>query len=399
MTASPKLPPPWLLGFGYLPLAINGSVGIITVPDLLASVHVPEAQIAIVTSLFLAAGFINIPLSPLLDWRFRRRTYAIGFTILGALCNFGAMVTIHHIWLLAAFLFIGALAVAMTINAVGGWFGDLVPKEQKDSLGAWFNVINFGVGGVVAAFIVYAVRALPFPIGEAVISALMLLVLPLFILTPCPPADRKLASESFKNFAQDVGALFRRKDVQWVLLIFLAPSASFALTNTLSGFGRDFHASDELVGAIGGAGVAIAGVFGSLIVPQITKRISPVVVYLLIGLLGAATTLALIPAPRDWIVFGIAVMGQNVFQAAAFTAANAITLRVIGHDNPLAATQFGVLIGATQIPLTYMQMIDGHAYDFGGVVGTFLADALISGAACVLLGLLYWRFGRKVVAI
>ena len=64
------------------------------------------------------------------------------------------------------------------------------------------------------------------------------------------------------------------------------------------------------------------------------------------------------------------MLGQNVFQAAAFSAANAITLRAIGHDNPLAATQFGVLVGATQIPLTYMQMIDGNAYGLGGVTAT-----------------------------
>ncbi|HEY5238340.1 MAG TPA: MFS transporter [Rhizomicrobium sp.] len=399
MSQSPKLPPPWLLGWGYMPLAVSGSVGLIAMPDLLASAHVPEPQIAMVTSLYLASGFINIPLAPLLDWRFRRRSYAIGFAILGALCNFAALLSIHNVTLLAGLLFLGGLSVAMCVNATGGWFGDLVPKEQKDALGAWFNVVNFGAGGAVAALIIVTLRTLPYPFGAAAISGLILLVLPLFILTPCPPADRKLASESFQNFVRDVAALFRRKEVQWVLAIFLAPSASFALTNTLSGFGHDFHTSDEVVGVVGGIGVAIAGVFGSLIVPQLTKRLSPVVIYLLVGLVGASFTLMLIPASRDWIVFGIAVMVQNVFQAAAFTAANAITLRAIGHDNPLAATQFGVLVGVTQIPLTYMQMIDGRAYGFGGVVGTFAADALISGAACVILGLLYWSYGRKVAAI
>jgi PAT family beta-lactamase induction signal transducer AmpG len=399
VSQSPKLPPPWLLGWGYMPLAVSGSVGLIAMPDLLASAHVPEPQIAMVTSVYLASGFINIPLAPLLDWRFRRRSYAIGFAILGALCNFAALLSIHNVMLLAGLLFLGGLSVAMCVNATGGWFGDLVPKEQKDALGAWFNVVNFGAGGAVAALIIVTLRTLPYPFGAAAISGLILLVLPLFILTPCPPADRKLASESFQNFVRDVAALFRRKEVQWVLAIFLAPSASFALTNTLSGFGHDFHTSDEVVGVVGGIGVAIAGIFGSLIVPQLTKRLSPVVIYLLVGLVGASFTLMLIPAPRDWIVFGIAVMVQNVFQAAAFTAANAITLRAIGHDNPLAATQFGVLVGVTQIPLTYMQMIDGRAYGFGGVVGTFAADALISGAACVILGLLYWSYGRKVAAI
>jgi PAT family beta-lactamase induction signal transducer AmpG len=383
------------LGWGNLPLAVNGSVGIIAVPDLLASAHVPESQIAAVTSLYLAAAFISIPLAPLLDWRFSRRTYAIFFAVVSTLCNFAALLSIPHVALLAALLFLSGLSVAMCVNAMGGWFGDLVPADEKDSLGAWLSVVNFGAGGAVAALIVYLVRTVPYPFGEAAISALILLVLPLFLVTPCPPADRKLASESFRNFARDVMALFRRKDVQWILVIFLAPSASFALTNTLSGFGHDFHTSDELVGVIAGVGVAVAGVFGALIVPQITKRISPVAVYLLVGLVGACFTLSLIAAPCDPVTFGIAVMGQNVFQAAAFTAANAITFRTIGHDNPLAATQYGVLIGVTQIPLTYMQMIDGNAYGIGGTTATFAADALISGAACVILGLLYRRFVFK----
>lgn len=395
MHQPPKLPPAWLLGWGNLPLAVNGSVGILAVPDLLASAHVPEAQIAIVTSLYLATGFVSIPLAPLLDWRFSRRAYAIFFAILGAACNFGALLSVSNVTVLSILLFLAGLSVAMCVTAMGGWFGNLVPMDKKDALGAWLSVVNFGAGGVVSAFIIYLVRTLPHPFGEAAISALILLVLPLFLLTPCPPADRKLASESFRNFARDVAALFRRKDVQWVLLIFLAPSASFALTNTLSGFGHDFHTSDELVGVIGGSGVTVAGVFGALIVPQITKRVSPVALYLLVGLVGAAFTLSLIPAPRDSTIFGIAVLGQNIFQSAAFTAANAITLRTIGHNNPLAATQFGVLIGVTQIPLTYMQMIDGRAYGFSGVTGTFAADALISGAACVILGLLYRRLVFK----
>jgi len=390
---------PWVLGWGNLPLAVNGSVGIIAVPDLLAAAHVPEPQIAVVTSLYLATGFLSIPLAPLLDWKFSRRSYAIAFALLAALFNFSSLVSIGNVPLLTVVLFLAGLSVAMCVTAVGGWFGNLVPTEKKDALGAWLTVVNFGAGGVVAAFIIPVLHNLPPFFGPAAISGVMLLVLPLYLLTPCPPADAKLASESFRRFVHDVAALFRRKDVQWVLLVFLAPSASFALTNTLSGFGHVFHTSDEMVGLIGGAGVTVAGVFGSLIVPRLTVRRSPVLIYLLVGLTGAAFTLSLVLAPHDWIVFAIAVLGQNVFQAAAFSAANVITLRAIGHDNPLAATQYGVLVGVTQIPLTYMQMIDGNAYGFGGLTATLLTDALISGTACVILAYLYGRFGRKVAQI
>ncbi|HEY4114298.1 MAG TPA: MFS transporter, partial [Rhizomicrobium sp.] len=190
MPQSPRIPPVWVLGWGNLPLAVNGSVGIIAVPDLLASAHVPESQIAAVTSLYLAAAFISIPLAPLLDWRFSRRTYAIFFAVVSTLCNFAALLAIPHVVVLAGLLFLSGVSVAMCVNAMGGWFGDLVPAEEKDSLGAWLSVVNFGAGGAVAALIVYLVRTLPYPFGEAAISALILLVLPLFLVTPCPPADR-----------------------------------------------------------------------------------------------------------------------------------------------------------------------------------------------------------------
>ncbi len=396
MTRSPKILPPWLLGWGYLPFAVNAAVSLIAIPDLLASSHVPEAQIATVTSLYLAGGFLVIPISPLLDWRFSRRSYAIAFAVLTALCTFGALILIPNAPLFTATFFLSGITSTMYANAVGGWFGDLVPTEKKDSLGGWFQAVNFGGTGVAAALVIYLLRLLPQLSGQATVGALTLLGLPLLLLTPCPPADRRLASESFRNFARDVGLLFRRKNVHWALAIFLAPSASFALTNTISGFGQQFHTSDEMVGVLAGAGGAAAGALGALLVPRLTRRISPVALYLLVGLVGAAFTLSLIAAPRDPAMFGVASLGEFFLQGAAFSAANVITFRVIGHDNPLAATQFGVLIGASQIPLTYMQMIDGHAYDFGGIAGTFGADALISGAACVILGLLYWRSNSKI---
>ncbi|MCJ9430208.1 MFS transporter [Kordiimonas marina] len=395
MSQSQKLLPPWLLAFGNLPLGINSAVCLITIPDMLAAAHVPEGQIATATSLFLSTGFISILLAPLLDWRLPRRTYAIGFAVLNAVCNFFIPLAVSNIPLLTVLMFLSGMANAMCISAMGGWFSDLVPKEKKDALGAWFTVINFGAGGILAALIMYLLHELPSPLGEAATAVLSLLVVILFYVTPCPPADKTLASESFRNFARDVSGLFRRKEVLWVMLIFIAPSASFALTNTLSGFGHIYHISDEMVGVLGGAGVAVAGVAGALLVPLITKRLSPVATYLLVGLIGAVFTLTLIPAPKDPTFFGVAILGQNLFQAAAFAAANVITLRAIGHDNPLAATQYSVLIGVTMIPLTYMQMADGHAFDFGGLAGTFATDALVSGAACLILGLLYWRFGRR----
>lgn len=393
------LPPIWLMGFGFLPLGVFGAVMLITVPQLLAANHVPEQRIASVTAVSLIPGFGSFVLGPLLDWRFSRQFYAITFAVIGALCLFAALIAIRDLELLTALLFTGNLAISLCVAAVGGWFGNLTDTEDKGALGAWFTVANLGAGGVAAAITIYLVRDLPNGVGAAIVGLMVLMALPLFVWIPCPPADKRLASESFRAFAQDVLALLRQRSVLWTLLIFLMPAASFALTNTLGGLGHDFSISEKMVGLIGGAGVAFAGVFGSLIIPPLSQRIPPRPLYLLVGGFGALFTLVLTLVPHTPASFGAALLGENAFQAASFSVANVITLRTIGDNNPLAATQFGLLTAAASLPLSYMQVIDGQAYGLGGVNGSYAADALVSGAACLALALLLWLLRRTIPAV
>lgn len=399
MAQTRRLPPIWLMGAGFLPLGVQGSVMLITIPQLLAAQHVPEPQIASVEAIGLLPGFASFVLGPLLDWRFSRRFYAILFAGLGAVCILGALLLTRQIALLAALLFAGNFSISLCVSAVGGWFGNLARIEDKNRLGAWFTVFNLGGGGLVAGVAIYLLRDLPYVLGAGLVSLLVVAAVPLYLAIPCPPADSRLASESFRDFARDVLALLRSRTVLWTLLLFLAPAASFALTNILGGLGHDFHISEKMVGLIGGGGVAIAGVLGSLVIPKLAEWVPPRPLYLLVGGAGAAFTFAMMLVPRAPATFGLALLGENVFQAAAFSVANIITLRTIGEDNPLAATQFGLLTAATIAPLTYMQMIDGQAYGAAGVNGSYLADAGVSGAACLALGLLLWALRRRIPAV
>ncbi len=385
--------PIWLKGFGNIPLGATGSIMLITVPQLLAANHVPEAKIASVTAFGLFATFASFPFTPILDWRFSRRVYAVGLAIVAALLSFAALLEIHNLTILAALLFASSFTVQLCINAVGGWFGNETPTERKNALGAWLAVANISAGGVVAIVALPLLRDLPYVLGAGLLSATAVLSLPLYFWQWCPPADTRLAHEGFHDFVADVTRLFRQRSILWTLPLFITPSAAFALTNTLGGFGAQFHTPEKMVGLIGGVGVTIAGVVGSLIIPPISRRVPPRVLYLLVGVIGAAFSLVCAGLPRTTVVFGVAFMGENVFQAASFAVGNLIALRVASENPALAATGYGLLVAATTVPLTYMQIIDGHAYDFGGVTGSFLADAVVSGAACLLLAamLAIWR--------
>lgn len=391
--------PTWLLGFGFAPLGSFGALQLLTVPQLLAASHVPEPQIAAITSISLIPGFTTFLLSPLLDWRLRRRTYAILFCLLGALCAAGALACVRDLVILTVLLVIGSTSTALCVAAVGGWFGNLIHKDDEGVLGAWLTAFNVGVGGLVGAVAIDLLRGLPSPLGVGLAGLTITAALPLYLLTPCPPADDRLAHESFRAFARDVAALLRRPSVVWTLVLFLAPAAAFALTNIMGGLGRDFHVPESVVALIGGLGVTVAGVAGSLTIPLLSRRVPPRPLYLLVGGAGALFSAALVLLPHNPPTFALAVLGENTFQAASFSVQYLIILRTIGQNNPLAATQFSVLNAAGSLPLSYMQYIDGQGYAFGGVAGSYLADALVSGGACAVLALMLVLLRRRLPAI
>lgn len=387
--------PVWLLGFCYAPMGIGGAISLLTVPQLLAANGVPEPKIASITAIALIPLFANILVAPLLDWRFSRRFYAIVFLLAAAAAMFAALMTIYSLGLFTPLLFLGTLSVSLTCNAVGGWLAGLVGDEDKNRLGAWFTVANVSSAGVTAILAIFLLRQFPGVVGAGLPCLLLLAPLLLFVILPAPPADARLASESFRAFFGDVFSLLRNRTVQWTLFLFIMPAASFALTNTLGGLGQDFGASERLVSMVGGFGGTIVGIFGSLVVPRLIRNTSPLGIYLCIGAAGAVFTLVLIGLPRTPATFAVALIGEDGFQAAAFSVQLAIILHTIGDDNPFAATQFALLGAVAMVPLTYMQAIDGNAYGLGHLSGTYAADGLLSLAAAGSLGLLFWFAHRR----
>lgn len=386
--------PVWLLGLNFAPMGVSGAIALLTVPQLLAADGVPEPRIATITAVALIPGFANILIAPLLDWRFSRRFYAIAFLVVAAVTSFAVLMAIHNLGLITPLLFLEMLSVSLAAAAGGGWLGTLVGEKDKAALGAWFTIANVIGFGITAALAIYLLRQFPGMASAVLLSLLLLVPLPLFLVLPVQPADARLAGESFRAFFGDVFALLRDRTVQWTVLLFVMPAASFALTNTLGGLGHDFGASENLVGIVGGLGGAIAGILGSLVVPRLIRDRPPLAIYLGIGAVGALFTLATIALPRTPATFALALIGEDAFQAAAFSVQYAIILRTIGNDNPFAATQFALLLAVTMVPLTYMQAIDGNAYGLGGLAGTLAADGVLSLAASSSLGLLFW-FAHK----
>jgi MFS transporter, PAT family, beta-lactamase induction signal transducer AmpG len=391
-----RLPPVWVMGLTNATFGLTGGFVAVSVPEMLASQGIAAGHVATAAAVILSPGFWGFFFSPILDLRLSRRTYAL---ITGALTALAVGFTLSYhssVVMVQVVMTIGFFTAMMYQGAVGGWMGALIEKGDDSKLGIWFTISNLSAGGVMMVLASELnIRCAPLLRG-LIVGVVVLSPMLLFLAIPSPPASEHQARETFARFWREAALLVRRREIVIALVLFGFPCASFALTNVLGGAGRDFGASDHLIGIFAGFGGIAAGIAGSFLLHPLAKffRLRPL--YLGVGVVGASFTLSLLLLPHVPWAFGVAISGENFFQALAFSVSNAIVFEVIGPDNPFAATIFTLLISASNLPITYMQYLDGRGYDAARLSGSLVTDAVISVLTCALMAwLVVWK-SRKV---
>lgn len=396
-----RIPALWVLSLPVATLGLTFGFTVVTLPQMLAAQGVPGGHIAEAVAIITSPTFWGFLLGPVLDVRFRRRTYALVFALVAALAV--GFTVLHHsnLLMVEAVMLIGFLAASLYNFAIGGWTGALIRRDQDSGLGAWNTAFEIGGGSIGLFLNDYCIQHLSPPHAAIIIFFEFLLPLIVFRLIPSPPPDGTLAGESFSRFTREIALLFRRREVLVALPLFLLPSASFALTNTLGGWGSAFHASPGFVSTVTAVTGILAGICGSGVLPLLSGKFPLRPLYLATGCVGAVFTLSFLLLPHVPWTFGLAFFGETGFQALAIATSTAITYEIIGPDNPLASTIFGLLFAAASFPIDYMEFIDGHGFDWSGVNGAFLTDALMSMAACALLAFVLrkWLFAPRPQAM
>ena len=216
--------PIWLMGLTNATFGMYGGLAAISLPELLAEQHVPEARIAVITAVAMSPAFWAFLICPMLDVRFTRRFYAITSSIFAAIVLFVGLLNLHHLLLLELFFALGFAGAVITQNALGGWLSTIIRTEDESRLSAWFNVANIGGGGLIATFTLTLVHHLPLPIAAAILALALLLPLTIYPFIPVTQPDDRLASESFSAFFRDVVSLLKRREILIALASSLSPA-------------------------------------------------------------------------------------------------------------------------------------------------------------------------------
>jgi PAT family beta-lactamase induction signal transducer AmpG len=410
MPRTRRIAPLWLMGLSNATFGLVSGFIVLPLPQMLAAQGVSTAQISVVSGACLLPGFWVFLLGPVLDMRFSRRWYAAFFAVLAGAGLAAAVSFRAHLRVLEIVLMLAYAAAALSSNALGGWLAGIVPEgddkghEAASKLSAWTQVGLFlGNGGMAVlageGLAAQAQGRLPLGVLAGLLGLLVMMPAVVFFWMPLPEelvGEGKAARERIGDLFRDLRRLLRRRAVLLSLLLFVLPTGSFAMTNLLGSEAQTFHASDAFVSRMGGVVLSGVGAASCLLVPVLTRWMRALRLYLLIGSVGSVFTLAMLLLPRTPMTFALAFLGENIMQAMSFTTAVAICFETIGRENPLAATQFGLLTSATVLPIVYMGVLDGRVSSAHGLSGMYAMDGGLSLIACAAMAVVLsrWRLSE-----
>jgi MFS transporter, PAT family, beta-lactamase induction signal transducer AmpG len=385
--------PPWAMGLAIAPLGFYYGFISTATPILLAAHGVSVGDIAKVSGIAFSPTFWAFLLCPILDVRFSKRTYAIFFAAVAAVCLGVATLVIANLVAYTVTLTAGCAAAVIFGNAHQGWMPDVIEEKHYAHVGATTNVANLGAAGLFATLTVVLVRTLPALPAAGLLGLTVMVPTVMLFFIPLPASPTRGVMETFGSFFNDLFRVFKRPGCIVGLTCFVLPTACFALTNLFSGTGADFRIPERWVTIVTGSGVAISCSIGCLVGIWFCGRYVRRNVYVLTGFGGAAAALGLIFTPHTLVWFALGVLAYNLCQGVNYTAFSALCYEIVGPSNPLAGTQMALLAAAVNLPISYMTVVDGHFHTTRGLTGMLAVDAVSTLVVGTTLLLVFRRIG------
>ena len=212
-------------------------------------------------------------------------------------------------------------------------------------------------------------------------------------------------SDTMRQLWRDLLDTARQRSYLFALLVFLVPSATFAMQYLFGGIGRAFGASDDLTAWISGVGLALACIVGSALGGPLSNRFDRRLLFIAQAVLAGLGSLLMIvallhrglSAGAMLAVFVGGVCFYNVMAGINYTATSALVFQIVGRGNPLSATQYAICIAACNAAIASAVAMDGRGSTlpgrWSGASGELLVDALLSiGLGTAVLALVA-RFG------
>ncbi len=390
---------PWVFGLLVAPVAVvaNGVIQGGVLAFLMSRQGIPELRASQIISLLSLPTTIYFLWSPLTDFLVQRRTWLLMASVTAALLMVLALEQRRLDGESAvALMFLSACAAQLVVSSCGGMMGALQQERAKRVAGGFYQGggLGFGAASVLVLVMLHErgeVSSIPLVAGVLIAAPA------LFALAA--PRQELVVEQGFGRTLRRIWEEFQATFLNWravpYIVLMLSPLASGAAIGLLTGVAREYGVGGQQVAWMNGLGGALLMAAGALAATLIPARIRASVAYLLVALLNAATlaVLSLGPLQQGTYYVGVALYLLTVGMAyAMFTA---VVLEFLGSSGKSGSSRYSIINSMGNVPVVYMIALDGWGGSRFGVRGLPGTEAVMGGAAALLLLGYFLTVGRQ----
>jgi len=373
-----RWPAPWLFSLLILPLGIVVvGFNFTALPLLLAQAGVRVDGIASISSIINLPGVFGFLLAPVVDIKFRRRTWL-------AIATFGTAVAVSiyfralavsNLTLLTVLILVGGMLTFLINAACGGLIVKALSESAQSKATAWIMVGQLGGGALGAALILWLAARLPISAVGVCLAAVVALPGLLSFTIPEPsPEPSAWFHGRFSQIGKEILAVMRSPARRWSTLLLLAPGGTGAAQGLLPAIAAQYGVGPTGViwtnGIAGGVMLGLGSLCGVLIPGDWDRRLT----YAGAGLTNALAAFVLLLASRPSVYLSGTVL-YMITEGFCWARFAALTVEIVGVETRDASTLYSVLSAASTIPLLYMIRLDGFGFSKLGTHGLLWMDA------------------------
>lgn len=365
-----------------LPMGITGGYVTVTLGYLFSQAGVSVERIAALSAASLLPHIFKFIWSPLADTTLTfKRWYMIAAasSALSLLATGFMPINAGSIALMTALVIFMNFNVTFLCMATEGLMAYDVSESEKGRAGGFFQAGNLGGAGLGGGAGLWLAQRLsdPWMVSAILASVCLLSGIGLFFMNePKNTIREHELSHTYKNLAKDVWSTVKNRRGLLALVLCFLPLGTGAASNLWSAVARDWSASADTVALVTGVAAGLLSALGCFIGGWFSDRMNRQHAYLLFGLLGAMSVVAMAYMPKTQTMYIVWTSVYAITSGLAYAGFSAFVLEAIGKG--AAATKYNIYAALSNAPIYLMTYVDGWAHTRWGPKGMLNTEAVFA---------------------
>jgi MFS family permease len=289
-----------------------------------------------------------------------------------------------------------AQAVAATLlgMALESILAHATSPEEKGKASGWFqagNLAGSAIGGAAGLWLIDHMQAWQ---AGAILAAVGLTFGMGTFFLPDVPALGGSVGAAVKSLLRDLwGILSSRRGIIGVIM-FAAPIGTGVIN--FAATGGDWGASHGTIELLNGPLSTPIVILGCVLGGLLSDRMDRAFAYVAMSMAMIGVTIVMALSPHTPAMYVVYVLAYTLTSGLCFGTYGGFVLDAAGTG--AVATKYNILASFANLPIWYMGLGDGKAYDRWHANGMLWFDGLLGIAGCVLVSALivgFRRFGRR----